>query len=358
MISPVNSQVSSAADRAITTIQVAHLSAIPTIFAFPASADCTSRIIRWMELSSPTLVARISKEPNWLTVPEETSSPTVLSTGRDSPVITAWLTDVCPERITPSTGTVSPGRTRSRSPTLTCSAGTIFSESPAITLAVCGVRCTSFSIPARALATVRSSRSAPSCMINATSPAAKSSPMQIEAISASDTSTSALMSNAVTRPINASRIMGIPHTRIATQAISKGSGTIPSRLSTSDTPAITRQAISFFVPPSSRNRSNISMNFFIKYLISAHALCAYRVCVKCAQTQISCVKNLSYMDFSHDTSFLSNLLQREICSDDFSSAVGVYALKKITVCIYTLGGMRILLYIGGYGLSNPSPNIF
>ena len=45
IISPVIAQVNPAADNAITTIHVAHLSAIPTIFAFPASADCTKRII-------------------------------------------------------------------------------------------------------------------------------------------------------------------------------------------------------------------------------------------------------------------------------------------------------------------------
>ena len=89
MTSPVTSQVSTAAVSATTTTQVAQRSAIPTILALPASADCTSRIMRWIELSSPTLVARISKEPNWLTVPLETSSPSPLSTGRDSPVMTA-----------------------------------------------------------------------------------------------------------------------------------------------------------------------------------------------------------------------------------------------------------------------------
>ena len=94
MISPVTAQVTAAAVRAITTIQVAHRSARPTILALPASADCTRRIIRWMELSSPTREASISKAPNWFTVPLETGSPGPRSTGRDSPVITAWLMEV------------------------------------------------------------------------------------------------------------------------------------------------------------------------------------------------------------------------------------------------------------------------
>lgn len=109
-----------------------------------------------MELSSPTLVAFISKVPNWFTVPEETSSPMVLSTGRDSPVITAWFTDVFPERITPSTGMVSPGRTRRISSTATSVAAIMVSVPSLTSFAVWGVRRTSFSIPARALATVSS----------------------------------------------------------------------------------------------------------------------------------------------------------------------------------------------------------
>ena len=64
IISPVTAQVPAAATSAVTTIHVAQRSARPTILALPASADCTRRIMRWMELSSPTLAARMSKEPN------------------------------------------------------------------------------------------------------------------------------------------------------------------------------------------------------------------------------------------------------------------------------------------------------
>ena len=59
-------------------------------------------------------------------------------------------------------------------------------------------------------------------MIKATSPAAKSSPMHIEAMRAKDTNTSALMSKAVTRPMTASSTMGTPHRMMATQAASEG----------------------------------------------------------------------------------------------------------------------------------------
>ena len=212
--------------------------------------------MRWIELSSPTLEAHISNTPNWLTVPLETSSPGPLSTGRDSPVMTAWLTEVSPVRITPSTGIDSPGRTRRRSPTCTSSAGMTSSDGPVIRLAVRGVRCTSLSIPARAFATVRSSRREPSCIMKATSPAAKSSLMITDAIRAIETSTSALMSNAVTSPMTASRMIGIPHKMMATHAISKGNGEIPKILKSRAAPDMTRKTISRFVPPHSSSSSN------------------------------------------------------------------------------------------------------
>ena len=216
-----------------------------------------------MELSSPTLVAFISKVPNWFTVPEETSSPMVLSTGRDSPVITAWFTDVFPERITPSTGMVSPGRTRRISSTATSVAAIMVSVPSLTSFAVWGVRRTSFSIPARALATVSSSNKAPNCMINATSPAAKFSPIKTEAISARDTRTSALMSNSVIRPMTASMIMGIPHRIMATQAASNGSGISLKILMISAIPEMTRKQMSFFIPPISIRASSFLTDSFI-----------------------------------------------------------------------------------------------
>ena len=89
MISPLMSHVSAAAESAMTTIHVAQRSAMPTIFALPASADCTRRTMRWMELSLTHARGAHLEGADWLTVPLITSSPTHLSTGRDSPVITA-----------------------------------------------------------------------------------------------------------------------------------------------------------------------------------------------------------------------------------------------------------------------------
>ena len=59
-----------------------------------------------------------------LTVPPMTRSPGPFSTGIGSPVIIDSSTALVPSSTTPSTGTFSPGRTRSRSPTWTSSSGT------------------------------------------------------------------------------------------------------------------------------------------------------------------------------------------------------------------------------------------
>ena len=256
MTSPVTAQVPAAATSAVTTIHVAQRSASRTIFALPASADFTSSIMRAMELSAPVRVARISKAPNWLTVPLRTSSPAALSTGSDSPVMTDSSMEVCPEVITPSAGTVSPGSTRSTSCSRTSSAGIVSSPEAVTRLAVRGVRSTSFSMPERALATVRSSSSAPSCMMTATSPAAKYSPMMSEAMSASDTSTSALMSNSVASPMSASMTMGAPQSTTAIQAGLKGRTSGTKKLVASAIAEMTRNAISRFVPPHSSAASS------------------------------------------------------------------------------------------------------
>ena len=161
--------------------------------------------------------------------------------------MTAWSTAVWPERTAPSTGMVSPGSTRSTSPTATSSAGISSSPSAVSRRAVLGVRWTSFSMPARARATVSSSSREPSCMIKAISPAAKISPMATEAMRARDTSTSALMSNRVNRPTAASFRMGTPHSRMAAQAGSTGKS--PKKLHTSESPPTIRNAISRFIYP-------------------------------------------------------------------------------------------------------------
>ena len=84
-------------------------------------------------------------------------------------------------------------------------------------------------------------------MIKATSPAAKSSPIQTDAMSARETRTSALISNAVINPIIASMMIGTPQRMIATHAILNGRFTLPVKLSKSAIPDITRNVISLKV---------------------------------------------------------------------------------------------------------------
>ena len=73
---------------------------------------------------SPVAVTSMRSAPAPLIVPAMTLAPTLFSTGRDSPVIIDSLISLCPSRTTPSAGTLSPGRTSSRSPSRSAAAGT------------------------------------------------------------------------------------------------------------------------------------------------------------------------------------------------------------------------------------------
>ena len=171
-----------AINNATGTSQLAALSAIRAIGAFLFSASSTIRISFCKELSSPSFEARISIVPKRLIVPQKTLSPTVLSTGKDSPVIIDWSTEVVPSIISPSTGILSPGRTRRISFILISSAAIISSFPFEILRPCCGVRLISFFNPFFALSVVFSSKIAPIAIIKATSPAANKSPMAIAAI--------------------------------------------------------------------------------------------------------------------------------------------------------------------------------
>ena len=86
-------------------------------------------MIRARTVSAPTRVARKVSVPVVLSVPPTTrSSHGRLATGRLSPVIMLSSTLEAPSTTTPSTAIVSPGRTRTRSPTRTSAIGT--SSSP------------------------------------------------------------------------------------------------------------------------------------------------------------------------------------------------------------------------------------
>ena len=70
-------------------------------------------------VSRPTFSARMTKPPLRLIVPPMTLAPPSLLTGIDSPVTIDSSSVERPSISSPSTGTLSPGRTRSRSPTAT-----------------------------------------------------------------------------------------------------------------------------------------------------------------------------------------------------------------------------------------------
>ena len=69
-------------------------------------------MMRASVVSRRTVVVTNSSAPCPLIDPANTSSPCRLSTGRDSPVMGAWLTSLSPDTTRPSSGSFSPGLTR------------------------------------------------------------------------------------------------------------------------------------------------------------------------------------------------------------------------------------------------------
>ena len=98
-----------------------------------------------------------------LTVPPMTLAPGSFSTGIGSPEIIDSSTALRPSTTMPSTGTFSPGRTRSRSPGWTCSSGTSSSRpSGRTTRAVFGARPSSLRMAPLVWLRARSSSTWPS----------------------------------------------------------------------------------------------------------------------------------------------------------------------------------------------------
>ena len=106
--------------------------------ALLAWASETRRMIRDSVDSAPTAVTCTRSRPSPLIEPPVTASPAPLWTGRDSPVISDSSSWLSPCSTTPSTGTRSPGRTITRSPGATRSAGISTMPSARSTRAVSG----------------------------------------------------------------------------------------------------------------------------------------------------------------------------------------------------------------------------
>ena len=133
---------------------------------FPVWASSTSLTIWASAVSEPIAVALMVRTPEVLSVAPATLLPDCLSTGSDSPVSIDSSTALAPSTTSPSTGTFSPGRILTRSPTCTDSTGTI-SSTPSRTrrasLAPNSTRARS-ALPARPFA--RASRYRPKVMKN------------------------------------------------------------------------------------------------------------------------------------------------------------------------------------------------
>ena len=121
------------------------------------------RTICASSVSAPTRCASIISAPVPLTVPPTRRSPDSFSTGMGSPVIIDSSTVLLPSATTPSTGTFSPGRTRSRSPGCNSSSGTSRSlPSDSMRRAVFGASPSSARIAAPVRLRARSSSTWPS----------------------------------------------------------------------------------------------------------------------------------------------------------------------------------------------------
>jgi hypothetical protein len=138
------------------------LSASLWIGARDRRAPATISTICDSTVSAPTCVARTASVPFLLIVPPVTRSPSTFSTGTGSPVIMLSSTDDLPSTTSPSTGTLSPGRTRSKSPSAMFSSGASYSEpSGRIRRAVLGERSRSARIASPVRSRARSSRTWP-----------------------------------------------------------------------------------------------------------------------------------------------------------------------------------------------------
>ena len=106
------------------------------IGALDPCASSTTLMIWANAVSFPTFIALILMKPFLLIVEPYTASPSILSTGRLSPVSIDSSTAVDPSNTSPSTGIFSPGFTNIVSPMMTSSKGTSFSIPSRRTLAV------------------------------------------------------------------------------------------------------------------------------------------------------------------------------------------------------------------------------
>ena len=116
---PIQAQTANVTSATRTTAGTNQPETVSASFWMGARLRCASATMRTIcdnRVSAPTRSAVIRKPPVPLRVPPVTRSPSAFSTGIDSPVTMDSSTLDRPSVTTPSTGTDSPGRTRSTSP--------------------------------------------------------------------------------------------------------------------------------------------------------------------------------------------------------------------------------------------------
>ena len=131
-------KVAAAMQMTVGTKMPETLSAVLASGALVAAASRTRRMTCDRVVSWPTRSARQVSAPFWLMVAALTGEPGNLSTGILSPVRAASLTEESPSVTVPSTGMLSPGRTKNRSPTLTSLTGIVTCSPSRSTQAVWG----------------------------------------------------------------------------------------------------------------------------------------------------------------------------------------------------------------------------
>ena len=111
-------------------------SAVRAIRAFVDCASSTITITRARTVSFDARVATTSSTPSAFIVPATTRSPARLTTGSGSPVSIDASISLSPRTTSPSTGTRSPGRIRTRMPGVTSSTGISRSVSRALSISI------------------------------------------------------------------------------------------------------------------------------------------------------------------------------------------------------------------------------
>ena len=112
------------------TNQAAARSASRATAGFSAWARSSRRRMEASTVSSPTRSMRTTRGLSVLRAPPMTRAPGATGRGMRSPVSSDSSTALSPSSTTPSAGTVSPGRTRTRSPGASSATATVSSAPP------------------------------------------------------------------------------------------------------------------------------------------------------------------------------------------------------------------------------------